>query len=672
MEKGMKKLVIVESPTKARTISKILGDEFVVYSSMGHIIDLPRSKIGVDIEQDFNPTYVIIPGKKKILNQLKKESKTASVIYLATDQDREGEAISWHLREQLKNKKNDQKFLRVVFHEIIPAAIKEAFKKPEEVDQNKVNAQQARRVLDRIVGYFLSPLLWKKLAKGLSAGRVQSVALKLIVQRERQIQDFKSQEYWKIEADLRKKEKVSLVFTAELDKCDGKKINIENSTFTEQIIEELKIQEYIVGAVKKQEKKRNPYAPFITSTLQQDAFNKLKFTARKTMLIAQQLYEGVDLGKEGPIGLISYMRTDSVRIADTAIKQIRKFVADHYGQQYVPPKPKLYKSKRSAQQAHEAIRPTSIPRTPEQVREYLTQDQIKLYELIWRRTVASQMKSANYRASTIEIKAGKYLFVSRGSILLFDGFLKVYNIQTKEEEKRVPELAKDDLLDLVKLNFSQHFTRPPARYSEASLIKILEEKGIGRPSTYAPIIHTLVIRDYVRREKGYLMCVELGMKVSDILTEYFPNIINVAFTATMEEELDKVEEGTLDWVRVLKDFYIPFKKKLHFAQTNLKKEVIETDQVCQMCGQPMVIKWSRRGKFLSCSTFPKCRYAKSISSGVKCPGEGCDGELISRCSKRGMRFYGCSNYPKCRYVSKFLPKSGEKDEVVEDNTKAGE
>ncbi|MCP4649014.1 MAG: type I DNA topoisomerase [PVC group bacterium] len=666
----MKKLVIVESPTKARTIGRILGKDFVVYSSMGHVIDLPRRKIGVDVDNDFAPTYSIIPGKKKVLSQLKKELKNSDIIYLATDPDREGEAISWHLKEYLQNKKKKEsrEFLRVVFHEITPQAIKDSFLHPRTVDQSKVNAQQARRILDRIVGYVLSPLLWKKVAKGLSAGRVQSVALKLIVIRERQILSFNPEEYWKIEAELKRREQGLEVFKAELSKCDGEKIKIEDQKNAENILTELKEQEYNVASVKKREKKRNPYPPFITSTLQQDAFNKLKFTARKTMLIAQQLYEGIELGEEGPIGLITYMRTDSVKIAATAVGNLREFIGKEYGKQYLPAKPNSYKSKRSAQEAHEAIRTTSVVRTPDQIKEYLSEDQYKLYELIWQRTVASQMKPAIYSAVSIEIGAGRYTLVTSGSVLIFDGFLKIYNREEGQEKGTIlPDLKKGEGLDLLELIPSQHFTRPPARYSEASLVKALEEKGIGRPSTYAPIIHTLILRNYVRREKGYLVCTELGMKISDILVEYFPKIINITFTATMETELDKVEEGELEWVTVLRDFYVPFKKRLAFAQENLKKEVIETDEVCEQCGRPMVIKWSRRGKFLSCSGFPECRNAKSISSGVKCPNEGCEGELIQRRSKRGMRFYGCSKYPECRYVSRYLPKEGKEQDDNPEN-----
>ncbi len=656
----MKKLVIVESPTKAKTIGKILGGDFVIFSSMGHIIDLPRRKLGVDMENNFTPSYAVIPGKKKTLSELKKEAKKTEVIYLATDPDREGEAISWHLQDRLTDKKNKQEFFRVVFHEITPQAIKESFANPHAIDTNKVNAQQARRVLDRIVGYHLSPLLWKKVAAGLSAGRVQSVALKLIVDREREIQNFKPQEYWQIEAQLKRREKDYEVFKAQVEKYENQKVKIENKEAADKLLDELKKQEFSVSSVDKKEKKRNPYAPFITSSLQQDAFNKLKFTAQKTMMIAQQLYEGIEVGEEAPIGLITYMRTDSVKIADSAMAQLRKFISDEYGTKYLPEKPNFYKSKRSAQEAHEAIRPTSITRMPKQIKEFLSLDQYKLYELIWKRTVASQMNPANYLSVSVEIIAGKFLLTATGSVLLFDGFLKVYQEDGNGDDRSLPELKIGELLDLLNLESSQHFTRPPARYSEASLVKALEEDGIGRPSTYAPIIYTIIIRNYVSREKGYLQATELGMKVTDILVEYFPNIIDEAFTANMEEELDKIEEGELDWVKVLKDFYTPFQGKLDFAKENIKKEVITTDQVCEKCGKPMVIKWSKSGKFLSCSGFPDCRNAKSITTGIKCPESGCGGELVVRRSKRGM-FYGCSSYPKCRHISKY-PLKSEKPE----------
>ena len=654
----MKRLVIVESPTKARTIGRILGSEYAVYSSMGHVIDLPARSMGVDVDNNFNPTYVVIKGKKKMLTQLKKEAKGTDIVYLATDPDREGEAISWHLRQHLEVKKtNGQQFVRVAFHEITSAAIKEAFEHPGSIDQHKVNAQQARRVLDRVVGYLLSPFLWKKVAKGLSAGRVQSVALRLVVERDREIEAFIPQEYWKLTATLQRQKYQNDIFSAELDKRDAEKISVVNQQEAAAIVADLRQETYIVSKVNKKEKRRNPAAPFITSTLQQAAFNTLKFTARKTMMIAQQLYEGIELGAEGPSGLITYMRTDSVKIADTALAQIREFISHAYGLTYLPEKPNSYKSKKSAQEAHEAIRPTFVTHTPEQVQQFLSEDQYKLYMLIWRRTVASQMAAARFLTCAVDITAGRYGLVANGLQMLFDGFLRIYDDDGRDTDQALPELLEGELLQLKDLAPSQHFTRPPARYSEASLVKVLEEKGIGRPSTYAPIIYTLVLRNYVLREKGYLASSELGMKVNDILVKYFPTIIDVTFTASMEEELDKVEEGAQNWVTILTDFYAPFKKQLDFAQADLQKEVITTDQTCEKCGRPMVIKWSRTGKFLSCSGFPECRFARSLMTGVKCPQPGCAGELVPRRSRRGMRFYGCSKYPQCTFVSTKLPSA---------------
>ena len=654
----MKKLVIVESPTKARTIGRILGSEYAVYSSMGHVIDLPARSMGVDVDNNFNPTYVVIKGKKKMLTQLKKEAKGTDIVYLATDPDREGEAISWHLRQHLEAKKtNGQQFVRVAFHEITSVAIKEAFEHPGSIDQHKVNAQQARRVLDRVVGYLLSPFLWKKVAKGLSAGRVQSVALRLVVERDREIEAFIPQEYWKLTATLQRQKYQNDIFTAELDKRDAEKIAVVNQQEAAAIVADLRQETYTVSKVNKKEKRRNPAAPFITSTLQQAAFNTLKFTARKTMMIAQQLYEGIELGAEGPSGLITYMRTDSVKIADTALAQIREFISHAYGLTYLPEKPNSYKSKKSAQEAHEAIRPTFVTHTPEQVQQFLSEDQYKLYMLIWRRSVASQMAAARFLTCAVDITAGRYGLVANGLQMLFDGFLRIYDDDGRDTDQALPELLEGELLQLKELAPSQHFTRPPARYSEASLVKVLEEKGIGRPSTYAPIIYTLVLRNYVLREKGYLASSELGMKVNDILVKYFPTIIDVTFTASMEEELDKVEEGTQNWVTILTDFYAPFKKQLDFAQTDLQKEVITTDQTCEKCGRPMVIKWSRTGKFLSCAGFPECRFARSLMTGVKCPQPGCAGELVPRRSRRGMRFYGCSKYPQCTFVSTKLPST---------------
>lgn len=653
-----KSLVIVESPTKAKTIGNILKKDFSVVSSMGHLIDLPEKKLGVDIEKDFEPTYEVVAGRAKILETLKKESKDKTNIYIATDPDREGEAIGWHLKQRLGSK--DKKFLRVLFHEITPAAVLEAFKKPHQFDSNMVQAQQARRILDRLVGYFLSPLLWRKLARGLSAGRVQSVALRLVIERERQILNFVAQEYWEIEAELRKSAVTRYApFTAKLEKIEDKKAEIKNKEQADRLVSDIRTKQFKVLDIKKSEKKRYPSAPFITSTLQQEAFNKLRFNANKTMVIAQQLYEGIDITGRGPVGLITYMRTDSTRIAPEAIREVRNFISKNFGKDYLPEKPNVYKVKKLAQEAHEAIRPTLISRPPESLKACLTADQHKLYHLIYNRFLASQMTPARYLVTTVDIQAGRYLFAATGSTLLFDGFTIVYNNEdrnNKEANKNIiPPLKKDEVLELLRLIPSQHFTKPPPRFSDSSLVKALEEEGIGRPSTYAPIISTLILRDYIRRIKGYFYPTELGFKVCDLLVEYFPKIMDVKFTAQMEEELDEIEEARLKKTRVLNDFYVPFKSSLDFAQTNIKKEIIKTKEICDKCGKSMVIKWGRKGKFLSCSGFPKCKNSKSITSGVKCPEPGCGGELVERRSRRGF-FYGCSNYPRCKFTSKRLPE----------------
>ena len=650
-----KGLVIVESPTKARTISKILGGEFEVVSSMGHIIDLPQKKLGVDIEKDFEPEFVVIPGRQKILTSLKKGAKDKDVIYIATDPDREGEAIGWQIKERIFKK---NKVSRVVFHEITPAAVKESFKKPHEFDPNMVEAQLGRRVLDRIVGYFLSPLLWKKIARGLSAGRVQSVALRLVVDREKEIQKFSPQEYWEIEADLKKKNQEQ-GFKAKLEKVEDNKAQIKNKEEAEEIVSELKNKEFKVLEIKKTEKKRYADPPFITSTMQQEAFNKLRFNATKTMIVAQQLYEGIDIGEETPVGLITYMRTDSTNVAPEAIKEVRILIAKNFGKDYLPESPNIYKVKKLAQEAHEAVRPTLINRPAESLKEFLSHDQYKLYELIYNRFISSQMTPARFQATSVDIQAGRYLFSATGSILIFDGFMALYSKNAADKEKNIiPDLEKDEVLDLLNLLPSQHFTKAPARYSDSSLIKALEEEGIGRPSTYAPIISTVILGDYVRRIKGYLNPTELGFKVCDLLVEYFPKIMDLKFTALMEEELDEIEEGRLDKIKVLKDFYGPFKESLDFAQANIKKEVIVSDEICDKCAKPMIVKWGRKGKFLSCSGFPECKNSKSITSGVKCPEPECGGELIERRSKRGF-FYGCSNFPKCTYTSRNLPQEKE-------------
>jgi len=656
-----KNLVIVESPTKAKTISKILGSNFSVVPSMGHLIDLPAKELGVDIEQGFQPHYIIIPGRKKILATLKKESKDKDAIYVATDPDREGEAIGWQIKDRIFKGK---KVLRVIFHEITSSAVSEAFKNPRDFDLNMIEAQASRRILDRIVGYYLSPLLWKKLARGLSAGRVQSVALRMIIDREREIQKFIAREYWEIEAELKKSVKVSESqsvnsFLVKLEKIEDKKAEIKNQEEAEALVSDIKEKAFKVQEVKQNERKRYPQAPFITSTLQQDAFNKLRFNAAKTMIVAQQLYEGIDIGEEAPVGLITYMRTDSPRVAPEAIKEVRALILKQFGKKYLPDEPNTYKVKKLAQEAHEAIRPTLIWRSPESLKEFLKPEQYKLYELIYSRFLASQMTPAEYLVNTVDIRADKYLFTATGSELIFDGFMAVYNKNNDEENEQknknpIPPLEKDEILDLVKLLPSQHFTKPPPRFSDSSLVKALEEEGIGRPSTYAPIISTLILRDYARRLKGYFYPTELGFKVCDLLVEYFPKIMDVKFTALMEEELDEIEEGRLKRLKVLEDFYAPFKASLDFAAKNIKKEVITTEEVCDKCGRPMVIKWGRKGKFLSCSGYPECKKSKSITSGVKCPEPGCGGELIERRSKRGF-FYGCSNYPKCTFTANTLP-----------------
>ena len=664
----MKNLVIVESPTKARTISKILGANYTVVSSMGHIIDLPAKKLGVDVENKFEPAYVVIPAKKKLLTQLKKEAKGKEKIYIATDPDREGEAIGWQIKDKIFKGKD---VLRVSFHEITPHAVSEAFKGARDFDLKMIEAQVGRRVLDRLVGYFLSPLLWKKIARGLSAGRVQSVGLRLICERERLIQKFTASEYWEIVADLFKP-KVSgeTHFTAKLEKVDGKKLEIERQPDAQNICDLLKDKEFKVSEIKKTEKKRYPPPPFITSTMQQEAFNKLRFNASKTMLIAQQLYEGIDVGEDNPVGLITYMRTDSPNVATVAIAEVREHIGRSFGKDFLPDKPNVYEAKKSAQEAHEAIRPSYVCRSPQSLTSFLNHDQIRLYKLIYNRFLASQMKPAEFLATSVDITADKYSFVANGSHLLFEGFLAAYNkIEDEEKEAEeesdkektknvIPPLEQGEVLGLEKLTPSQHFTKPPARYSDSSLIKALEEEGIGRPSTYAPIIYTIIMRDYVRRIKGYLNPTELGFKVNDMLVEYFPKILDFKFTALMEEELDQIEEGTLKRQDVLSKFYAPFKESLDFAQANIVKEVITTDQLCDKCSKPMIIKWGRRGKFLSCSAFPECKNSKSITSGVKCPAENCGGELIERHSTRGV-FYGCSNFPKCTFTSRTLPEDKE-------------
>ncbi|OGX08047.1 MAG: DNA topoisomerase I [Omnitrophica WOR_2 bacterium GWA2_47_8] len=652
-----KSLVIVESPAKVKTINKILGDKFKVVSSMGHLIDLPKSDLGVNLEDKFTPKLIVVRSKQKILTQLKKDAQSKKDIYIATDPDREGEAIGWNLLQHIGDGKNHY---RVTFQEITKEAVLKAFEHPRKFDLKKVNAQVARRILDRIVGYLISPILWKKVGSRLSAGRVQSVALRLIVDRERAIRSFIPQEYWQMEVDLRKKG-LKNVLTAGLEKINDKKPELKTKEETDAIALDIQNQAFMVSNIIEREVKRNPSPPFITSTLQQEAFNKLGFNANKTMLLAQQLYEGIELGDDEPVGLITYMRTDSVNIAQEALTKVRHFISKAYGEKYLPEKPNVYKSKKSAQEAHEAIRPSDISRNPKDVQKYLDGDQFKLYELIWKRFVGCQMVPAVYENRKVEITAGKYAFGVSGSHLVFDGFY-VLGKDEKDDTVDLSPYKKNDPLELVEVKPTQHFTKPPPRFSEASLVKALEEDGIGRPSTYASIIHTLVLRNYALRERGYFSATDLGIKICDLLVEYFPKIMDITFTAQMEESLDQIEEGEIDQEKLLRDFYGPFKIELDYAMQNITKTHEFVEKKCPECGRPMVIKWGRRGQFISCSGFPKCKYAEAITTGVKCPQEGCAGELVKRRSPRGS-FYGCSKYPNCTYIANKLPGEGDDEKV---------
>ena len=663
-----KNLVIVESPAKSKTIKKFLGDDYVVEASMGHLIDLPKKSIGVDVENDFKPEYIVIPERKKNLAALKKEAKTKEAIYLAADPDREGEAISWHLKNALFDEK--KKFYRVTFDEITKDAVQTAFKHPREIDMNLVNAQQARRILDRLVGYTLSPLLWKKVSRGLSAGRVQSVAVRLVVEREDEINKFNAEEYWEIEAQLKRKGDTGKEkFSAKLEKYQNKPIDIRKQPESDKVAAILKNSNYVVSDIRETKKRKKPSAPFTTSKLQQESFNKLRFSSAKTMRVAQMLYEGVEIGAEGGIGLITYMRTDSVRVSKDALDAARAYVLEKYGKKYYPEVPNFYKSKKLAQEAHESIRPTLPLREPRAVKDYLTADQLKLYTLIWNRFISSQMSESILSQTTADIKAGDYLFRTNLTRVVFDGYAVLYEIEAEEkesEEGKMPRLLVDEPLDLLELIPSQHFTKPPPRYSDASLVKVLEELGIGRPSTYAPTISTIVTRDYVRRDAGYLKPTELGTIVTRLLLEHFPKILDFEFTAKMEDELDGIEDGDIDWIVLLKSFYSPFMHtvdKAKIAMRDVKKEIIPTDEVCELCGKPMIIKWGRRGKFLSCSDYPRCKSAKSITSGVKCPAPDCAGELVERRSTRGI-FYGCTKFPVCRYTARRLPSDEGKEEIT--------
>jgi len=657
-----KYLVIVESPTKARTITSILGDDYDVTSSMGHIIDLPPNSLSIDVDNGFAPSYRIIPGKEKIIAELKKKAKGKEMIYLATDPDREGEAISWHIQNTLAGKK--RKFSRVTFHEITKDAVKEAFTHAQDLDLNKVEAQKSRRVLDRIVGYNLSPLLWKKIVRGLSAGRVQSVALKFIVEREREIEKFIPVTTYEIEAECTFKDEE---FSAKLKKFNDKKAIFEKESVAKEAVEFLKNQEYKIYQINKKETKRKPQAPYITSSLQQDAFNKLRFSSKRTMVVAQKLYEGIELKGEMQ-GLITYMRTDSFKVADKAKKETRNFVNKSFGENYVSQTDYKYKEKKSAQGAHEAIRPTNVENTPARMKDFLGADEHRLYELIWNRFVSCFMREAIIEYSHILVGNKATHFDVEGKKIVFDGFLKILG---REDEKFIPDIKKNDPAQIINIQDLEKRTKPPGRFTDASLVKMLEDKGIGRPSTYAPIISTLTLRNYMRREKGHFKPTDLGVKVCDFLVEKFSEIMDENFTALVEEKLDGVEDGKVDREKFLKNFYKPFKEKVDAAAKTVVKLVELVDKICPKCKRQLSIKWSRKGKFLSCSGYPQCKYAESITTGVKCPEPECaDGLLIERRNKRGQFFYGCSKFPACTYTSRTLPKkeseSEDSGEKIED------
>ncbi len=656
-----KKLLIVESPAKAGTIKKYLGKDYTVMASMGHIIDLPKSQMGVDLENNFTPRYITIRGKGPLLTQLKKEAKKADKVYLATDPDREGEAISWHLANALNI--DPQSDCRVTFNEITKSAVKSAIKSPRSIDMDLVDAQQARRVLDRIVGYTLSPILWEKVKRGLSAGRVQSVATKLICDREEEIENFTPQEYWTIETTLTELSSRK-DFSAKYYGENGKELKINNAEEAAAITADITNADFIVEKVKRGQQKRNPQPPFTTSTLQQDASRKYNFQASKTMQIAQTLYEGINIGgKIGSIGLITYMRTDSLRIADDAQKEAVEYLTEVYGSEYV--NPKQYKTKKSAQDAHEAIRPTSISIKPIDIKDKLTNDQYRLYKLIWERFASSQMSSAVYDTMQVTISAGKHTFKASGSSVKFKGYMTVYVESGDEKDaktKMLPLLEEKQHLKLKNCEEKQHFTQPPARYTDATLIRELEENGIGRPSTYAPTISTIVSRGYVVRSKKQLVPTELGFVTSEIMKNNFSDIVDVEFTADMEQELDNVEDGVLQWKKILNDFYPSFHDSLEKAQKNIEKIQIkdeESDVVCEKCGRKMVYKLSKFGKFLACPGYPECKNTKTIreGTGAECPK--CGGEILVKKSRRGKIYYGCEHSPKCDFMLWDMPVKDE-------------
>ncbi|NLM22338.1 MAG: type I DNA topoisomerase [Peptococcaceae bacterium] len=650
-----KTLVIVESPAKAKSISKFLSRNYLVKASMGHLRDLPKSQIGVDIDNDFEPKYISIRGRGELVKELRAAAKNADRVLLASDPDREGEAIAWHLAHLLGLELDAN--TRIEFHEITKPTIQKAVKNARKIDMNRVDAQQARRVLDRLVGYKLSPLLWRKVKKGLSAGRVQSVAVRLICDREEEIRSFEPEEYWTLEAELSGN---GSSFIAKLLHKKGKKFTINNKTQMDEVLKELQTASFKIGEVTTKEKRKQPLPPFTTSSLQQEAYRRLNFTPKKTMMLAQQLYEGIDLGKTGTIGLITYMRTDSVRIADTAQEEAKAFILEQYGPDYYPPEPRKFATKGRVQEAHEAIRPTSILRLPETIKEYLSRDQLRLYRLIWDRFLASQMSAAVYDTLSVDVLAGDYLFRATTSKIKFPGYLTVYKEDSEDAEKNSPDeglnsrLEPGQELKLLKLNDKQHFTEPPPRYTEATLVKKMEEAGIGRPSTYAPTIETIQSRGYIVKEDKKLVPTELGEIVISLLKEHFPDIVDLEFTANMEEKLDDVEEGKAHWKTVIRDFYGPFAQTLDQAEQKIGKIKVEdevSDEVCELCGRNMVIKMGRFGKFLACPGFPECRNARPLleEAGVDCPK--CGEKLVIRRSKKGRKFYGCSKYPNCDFIA---------------------
>jgi len=723
----MSSLVIVESPAKAKTISKILGKDFLVKASVGHVKDLPEKDLGVDVDKNFAPTYIVIPGKEQVIKDLKREAKKAERIFLATDPDREGEAIAYHIAEEVRQPKKNNIF-RVAFHEITAKSVKEAIEHPGVVDTDKVDAQQARRILDRLVGYKLSPFLWKKVRRGLSAGRVQSVAVRLVVDREREIEAFNKEEYWTIETMVQQLDAAAQPFAARLyrysdrlvvdrDADEGKRFLITNADDAAKAVADMASKEFYVADIDKKLRKRSPYPPFITSTLQQEAARKLRFAAKKTMMVAQQLYEGIELGAEGAVGLITYMRTDAFRIAPEAQEWARELITGKFGKEYLPEKPPVYKSRGNAQEAHEAIRPTYPDKSPDAIKKFLTKDQFSLYQLIWNRFIASQMAPAQLEHTTYSIGlkdagnpvAGTELRAT-GMVIRFTGFMALY-IESRddieeEEGGLLPPVKEQESLRHTDIVPSQHFTQPPPRYTEATLVKTLEEKGIGRPSTYASILSVIQDRKYVQKLENRFSPTELGVVVNDLLVDKFPELIDYSFTATMENELDEIETAKMKWTRVVKDFYTPFNKDLIEASkdtTKVKPEDIPTDEKCDKCGEPMVIKWGRHGRFMACSGYPKCKSTKPlegeggqpqaepemtdekcdkcgspmvikrgrfgkfiacsqypeckstkpIPTGVKCPTDG--GDLVERKSKRGKAFWSCSNYPNCTYATWYKP-----------------